>query len=462
MEGIVVKKFFRPILWGSLIILFLVSPSFSQPPPEKNGTLSIQKIEVTKTDQGSRVVIEGSRPFEYSATKLENPLRVVVDLPDAQLGKLVGPIQVQDGIVNVIRNSQIDGPNKIGARVEVDLEQNVDYNLLTEGNVLYLDLARPTTVSTPIVQEKVAAVKTQAREKGTPAEKPTKRAKFLKDLEISAKADWVRVEIRADGLIPDYKSFQLKKPSRLVVDLPGLSNAYPKKSIDVGSKLLNDIRIGQHPNRLRVVFTFPGPQFPPSQLTKEGQNLIVLLGRMQEEVPQKDMAPAAEVAKTTRVAEGEPKEEVPKPEAAAPAPAEKPAMEQKEPMKELKPAEEAKPTVEEKPPAEPKPPAEVKAAEEVKPPAEVKVVERPLVTRYKGQKVSLDFKDADVHNILRLIGEVSNLNIITSDEVKGKITIRLMSVPWDQALEVILSTKNLMKIEEGNIIRIATVYNVRK
>ena len=137
-------------------------------------------------------------------------------------------------------------------------------------------------------------------------------------------------------------------------------------------------------------------------------------------------------------------------------------MEQKELSKELKPTEEAKPAVEAKPAAEPKPPAEVKVAEEVKPPAEVKAVEKPLATRYRGQKVSLDFKDADIHNILRLIGEVSNLNIITSDEVKGKITIRLMTVPWDQALDVILSTKNLIKVEEGNIIRITTVDNVRK
>jgi type IV pilus assembly protein PilQ len=465
MEGIVRIRFFRPILWAALIFLFLVSPSFSQPPPEKNGSLSIQKIEVMKTDKGSRVVIEGSRAFEYSATRLENPPRVVVDLPEAQLGKLAGPIQVQDGIVNVIRNTQIDGPDKIGARVEVDLEQNVEYNLLTEGNILYLELTRPTVVSAPKVQEKAATVKPQAREKrAAQAEKPMKRAKLLKDLEISAKADWVRVEIRGDGLIPDYRSFQLGTPSRLVVDLPGLSNAYPKKSIDVGNKFLKDIRIGQHPDRVRVVFTFPGPQFPPSQLTKEGQNLTVLLGRVQE----RDTTPGAEVPKATRVAEKEPKEETPRPEAAAPAPTEKPAMEEKELPKELKPAEETKPAAEPKPPVEVKtaeemkPPAEIKAAEEGKPPAEVKAVEKPIATRYRGQKISLDFKDADIHNILRLIGEVSNLNIITSDDVKGKITIRLMSVPWDQALEVILTTKNLIKLEEGNIIRITTVDNVRK
>jgi type IV pilus assembly protein PilQ len=480
MERIVLKGFFRRILWKALVILFLVSPSFSQALPEKGEPLSIQKIEVVETDKGSRVMIEGSKPFEYSATRLENPLRVIVNLPDAQLAKLAGPIQVENGIIKVIRNSQIQDPRKFGARVEIGLEPNVEYSLLSQGNVLYVDLSRPAIISAPKVEEKVVSVKPQVREKAPPVEKPMKGAKFLRDLDISAKAEWVRVEIRADGLMPDYKSFQLEKPARLVVDLPRMLNAYPKRSIDVGSKLLKDIRIGQHPDRLRVVFTFPEPQFPPSQLTKEGQNLIVLLGRMQEELPKKEIAPSAEVPKPIRVAEAEPKEEARRPEAAAPAPMEKPAIEEKELPVELKPAAEEKaaveekPVIEEKPVAEAKPPAEVKAAEEVKPaaevkaaeevkaPAEVKAVGKPLVTRYRGQKISLDFKDADIHNILRLIGEVSNLNIITSDDVKGKITIRLMSVPWDQALDVILSTKNLIKMEEGNIIRIVTVDTVRK
>jgi type IV pilus assembly protein PilQ len=84
------------------------------------------------------------------------------------------------------------------------------------------------------------------------------------------------------------------------------------------------------------------------------------------------------------------------------------------------------------------------------------------MTQYKGARLSLDFKDADIHNILRLIAEVSNLNIITSEDVKGKITIRLVNVPWDQALDIILTTKNLIKIEEGNVYRITTVDSMRK
>ncbi len=75
--------------------------------------------------------------------------------------------------------------------------------------------------------------------------------------------------------------------------------------------------------------------------------------------------------------------------------------------------------------------------------------------QYRGRRISLDFKDADIHNILRLISEVAKLNIITSDEVSGKITITMRNVPWDQALDIILKTKKLGKVRHGNIIRIA-------
>ncbi len=81
---------------------------------------------------------------------------------------------------------------------------------------------------------------------------------------------------------------------------------------------------------------------------------------------------------------------------------------------------------------------------------------------YSGRKLSLDFKDADIKNILRLIAEVSNLNIIVADEVTGKITMRLVDVPWDQALDIILLSKHLDKRQAGNVMRIAPVDALRK
>jgi len=74
-----------------------------------------------------------------------------------------------------------------------------------------------------------------------------------------------------------------------------------------------------------------------------------------------------------------------------------------------------------------------------------------------GKVVSLDFQDADIVPILRLLGDVSGYNMVVHPDVKGKITMKLINVPWTQALEIIVRTFNLEKVVEGNIIRIATV-----
>ena len=82
---------------------------------------------------------------------------------------------------------------------------------------------------------------------------------------------------------------------------------------------------------------------------------------------------------------------------------------------------------------------------------------------YRGKKISLDFKDADIQNVLRLIAEVSNKNIVISEAVKGKVTIRLLNVPWDMALDVILKTYALEKEELGpNILRVAPYTQLKR
>jgi type IV pilus assembly protein PilQ len=80
---------------------------------------------------------------------------------------------------------------------------------------------------------------------------------------------------------------------------------------------------------------------------------------------------------------------------------------------------------------------------------------------YTGQKISLVFDNADIRNILQLIAEVSNLNIIASDDVKGNITLRLIDVPWDQALDLIMEIKGLGIIKEGNVARILPKEQIR-
>jgi type IV pilus assembly protein PilQ len=84
---------------------------------------------------------------------------------------------------------------------------------------------------------------------------------------------------------------------------------------------------------------------------------------------------------------------------------------------------------------------------------------------YKGSRLSLDFMDADVNDILRLIADVSGLNFVSGPEVKGKVTIRLADVPWDQALDIILKTNvpTLAQVQESeNIIRITTLAKIHE
>lgn len=82
--------------------------------------------------------------------------------------------------------------------------------------------------------------------------------------------------------------------------------------------------------------------------------------------------------------------------------------------------------------------------------------------QYTGQKISLVFDNADIRSILQLIGDVSGLNILASNDVKGEITLRLIDVPWDQALDLVLDTANLGKVREGNVIRIMPIDKIRE
>jgi len=74
---------------------------------------------------------------------------------------------------------------------------------------------------------------------------------------------------------------------------------------------------------------------------------------------------------------------------------------------------------------------------------------------YIGEKLSLNFQDIEVRSVLQLLADFTDLNIVVSDSVSGKLTLRLKNVPWDQALDIILQTKALGKRQAGNVIMIA-------
>ncbi|MGE8524107.1 MAG: type IV pilus secretin PilQ [Acinetobacter pseudolwoffii] len=87
---------------------------------------------------------------------------------------------------------------------------------------------------------------------------------------------------------------------------------------------------------------------------------------------------------------------------------------------------------------------------------------RPKAVAYTGKKISLDFQDIEVRRVLQLLADFTDINMVAADSVQGNITLRLKEVPWDQALDIVLKTKNLDKRRNGNVMWIAPIAELIK
>jgi type IV pilus assembly protein PilQ len=78
------------------------------------------------------------------------------------------------------------------------------------------------------------------------------------------------------------------------------------------------------------------------------------------------------------------------------------------------------------------------------------------VQRYQGDPITLNLKDVDLSTVINFIARQAKLNVVLGDDVKGKVDVHLVDVPWDQALDAILKSKGLVRMKDGDIIRILT------
>ena len=82
--------------------------------------------------------------------------------------------------------------------------------------------------------------------------------------------------------------------------------------------------------------------------------------------------------------------------------------------------------------------------------------------RYTDRIISVDFQDADIKSVLRLMAEYGNMSIISGDDVKGNVTLTMKNVPWEQALDSILDVKGLAKKQMGDVISVMTLERKKK
>jgi type IV pilus assembly protein PilQ len=587
----------------------VVKPSSDALPAQvsvaKTDPVTIQKISFTEEEKFTRIVIEGSETLPPPFYKLsEDPLRIIMDLPNTELKLAKNDLTINNGTISEVLTTQYDDKG----RIEIALLRMTQYNISREAKSLLIDVEKPEEIheakeaKKDEVAEKAkepepASAEPQKEETPSrPAEtastpEKTQKAKTIIDFMLEDKKDHITFNILADGKVENFNSFKLDAPPRLVLDIWEVGTQYPKKSIRIANPFIKEVRIGQHQDKLRLVFDSSKSQLPTYQIDRNGDKLMVSLGNVpQPSEPQvalqsssstppqaKEKAASSSAAapgktvkekialkevdfkqidhksrivvtlseapqfETIRVSEKviaidiknafapkhlqrgidtkefdsavnyidirnmkvgkendlrillklreeapyettqegnslfidieKPKKVVTKTEAPLPpkesAPAKEEAAMAKEEVKpevkktEEKPAGEAKPEEKRAEKAEEKP--SPSATPPAAPPAVAKPAEEGIPQKtYAGRKVSLDFKDADIKNILRLIAEVSNFNIITADDVSGKITMRLVDVPWDQALDVILQTRSLGMVQVGNVIRIAPVESLNR
>jgi type IV pilus assembly protein PilQ len=275
-------------------------------------------------------------------------------------------------------------------------------------------------------------------------------AKTLKNIDVQKQAGGVNVVLRGDGQF-SYRVFRIRA-NRLVVDLDdvinGTKSGTRSRTLAVGHPLLKQIRIAsylQPQRKVRLVLDLP--QAISYTAEKNGTELQIALSEATP-APQPPHQPEEGAGASLDVEKPAPEKSPVKSAAAASLDVEKPGPE-KTPGKFAAPATPA--TRVQAPsttPAQPKPRLSVSNSEGS--------------DHYMGKRISLDFQDAEISSVLRLIADVSGLNMVVGEGAKAKVSLKLLNVPWDQALELILKLNQLGQIREGNIIWIDSLSNIAR
>ncbi|MBI5887239.1 MAG: type IV pilus secretin PilQ [Deltaproteobacteria bacterium] len=543
---------------------------------------------VSVVGAGDRVLIKANGPVKYTTFKLTEPDRVLIDMPGVDVDKIQPQLDVNNRYIIVIKTFAVGGEEKIG-RVIIELQKGVE-NFVKEGeNSLLVSLAsenappsdaqtaaavpvtapeiapetapktavEPVTGVQPLQTEGAASKAAEQKTDEVKEEAAAPAGKILK-VESSEETGKTVVTFTADGAVGNYKSFRLNKPSRVIVDVWGVTNLTGKSVFPVKGKYVKSVRIGAYKDKLRLVVDLAGKAAVPYLVIKADKSLVLNVGEsvIADKATQTSQAPAPAVAAPVEAAsvKAAPVEAAP---AAAVAAAAAPVQMETaaSSAKQAEPAQQAEQAakVEEKEAAEVTrvdykmagPKGRLTVASSVSAPYAIKesddgrtivmdikdaVIREELVrtldatklgtavtsisafqesfkpnnvriliklsektayevkedagklsldfaviagikkegeveasaAQYAGKKIDLDMIDASVADVLRLLAEVSNLNIIASDDVKGTVSLRLKNVPWEQAFDIILKSKDLDKVQEGNVVRVAPTSRLRQ
>lgn len=238
------------------------------------------------------------------------------------------------------------------------------------------------------------------------AEAPQSADLVVKDFSVREDRGQTTILIKFNKTLNHYRHFPLPQPSRIVIDLLDSPGSVQTETFRITTHWVNAFRIASTDAGPRLTIDIAGAKVPDYNVSQADGGLRILLGSYDAKAPL--------VQDYTLVKDGV-RTDVPTSEVEAAA------------KRKL---------------------AGVTGKNEAD--------QQTSAKKYTGQKISLDFKDADIKNVFRLLAEVSGLNIVVTNDVNRRVTVRLVEVPWDQAMDLIIDTNGLGREQVGNVVRIST------
>jgi type IV pilus assembly protein PilQ len=467
--------------------------------PQATSPARIEAIVPTLAADRTQVVVQANAPLLYTSYQ-PDPSRLVIEIQGADVSSLPPRIEIGQGMVEAVLVSSDPRAKTPRAQLEFTGVAAASPQVRSEGTNLVVEFSASPTVAglierslapdpvapsvatqalrdTPAVQGQTVppappqAVPRAPRAVEAVPQDPTRPATLLLGIDPTSVDGGARITLRADGQL-SYRTFTLERPDRLVFDLLGVQNSLGSRHVQVDAGAIDVVRVAQfrpEPDAVaRVVFDLNAPA--PYRVVEKRDRIEVVVGETAvaalpaQEPPQTD-APTLTSAPATAVPTTEPS--TPIVVAAAPAPgpdtlavpksAETPIGEPPLRLDQMgAPADDDYVLFDQ---------ASASPSDTLRSTVPAQFEALTIVgdqKSYTGEKISVNFVEADLKNVFLFFADFIGLNIVIDPEVQGNLTMRLNQVPWDQAFDVILRHQGLEKIVDGNVVRIATTEKLRQ
>jgi len=399
------------------------------------GRVMITGITTETLAENVRIVVQTTAVVEYTAFTLQDPPRLVLTFPGATLGDIPRPIPVA-GVVRSIEPLLV--PEEKAVRCMVYLAYMTTHTVEIQGQQLLITLAdagtRTADAGLPASTETARTV--------TPTAPSNPAGTIITGITFEARAERSIVSLQMAGTPPQVQVKQQQNPSRLALDIKPAHLSPTQEQVMAVSDPEGVV------SHLEAV--------PVTDAQEEAVKVVIYLRTAASFAVHQDnhVIHLAMTKSSTGTAAAStpgplPSALVPLPPTSRPLAPAAPLLVATAPrMAQINPIVRRAVT----PAAAPSGEGSAPASKSEGLPSGLGLTEPQSFT---GEKISLDFQDADINDILRLIAEVGKVNVIAGGDVQGKITTRMMDVPWDQALDVILKINGLAQERSGNIIRVA-------